>query len=167
MTEARPIVIEESQGLTFARIGVGALAIGHRPPLRTSPRMREAGLTHIATVLSKTEDPHAIERAALDAGLDWIWAPLGSTKNLPSCASPHIAAALESMAEALAGGGRIYLHCSAGIHRTGMIAAARLFRLGYGEEEARAALQALRSVTATDMGEQRFNWARAFAANPP
>ena len=155
--------IEDRGKLTFARIHSGALAIGHRPPLRSLPRMREAGVTHIATVLSEREEPHAIETAVREAGLSWLWVELGSTKTLPARAKPEIAAALDLLSSILAAGGCVYLHCAAGIHRTGMITAALLFRLGLSEDEARAVLTALREVTAREMGQERWTWASSFA----
>ena len=154
------IPIDEANGFVFARLLSGALAIGHRPPLRAFKRMRDAGFTHIATILSPSEDPQAIGAAAQDAGLEWKWIAIGSTKNLPARDKPEIRESLRSLAAILDRGGRIYLHCSAGIHRTGMIAAALLFHLGHSEVDVREALRSLRHVTAQDMGDERFAWAR-------
>ncbi len=155
---------EQTSRLHFMSLNAGALAIGHRPPLRALKQMRAAGLTHVVTVLAQSENPNAIAVAARDAGLDWMWIDLGSTKNLPARAKPEIKAALERIAEILHAGGRIYLHCSAGIHRTGMIAAALLFHLSHDETEIRAALTAMRPVTAEGMGEDRFEWSRSFSS---
>ena len=126
--------------------------------------MKAAGLTHIATVLSEAEGARAIGAAAERNELGWIWIALGSTKNLPARRKPEILSGLEEMRAAIDGGGRVYLHCSAGLHRTGMIAAALLFHLGHTEADTRAALAALRALTASEMGEARFEWARAFAS---
>lgn len=163
MGPASNIQVERTGALTFVRILSGALAIGHRPPLRALPRMRLAGVTHVVTVLSDRERPQPIAEAARAAGLEWIWVELGSTKNLPVRAKPDIAEALRSLVSVLEGGGRIYLHCSAGIHRTGMIAAALLFHLGRGEAEVSETLTLLRPVTADGLGQDRFDWARAYA----
>ncbi|MGQ0533017.1 MAG: protein-tyrosine phosphatase family protein [Caulobacteraceae bacterium] len=155
--------VETAQGLTFAHVGAGSLAIGHRPGARAIRRFPAAGVTHVVTVLAETEKPHVIESAVRAAGLGWIWLPLGSTKNLPARGKPEIRSSLEAMADALAGGGRLYLHCSAGLHRTGMIAAALLFHLGYDAERVRATIAAMRLLTATEMGVARFDWASSFA----
>ena len=137
--------------------------IGHRPRLRWLRSMPDAGFTHIATVLSESEGPHAIGAAAHNAGLGWMWIPIGSTKNLPSRSKPEIMTALRALAAILDAGGRIYLHCSAGIHRTGMIAAALLFHLGHDEGAVREALETLRPITMEAVGEERLAWARSFA----
>jgi len=131
--------------------------------MRAFKRMRDNGVTHVVTVLSRSEHPDSIGAAAREAELEWVWVELGSTKTLPARGKPAIREALCKLAAILNAGGRIYLHCSAGIHRTGMIAAALLFHLGYDESEARAALASLRAVTMRTMGEERFDWARSFA----
>lgn len=125
--------------------------------------MHSAGVTHVTTVLSRAEGAEAIGAAVARRGMNWIWIELGSTKSLPQRRRPDIAAALGAMESALGDGGRIYLHCSAGIHRTGMIAAALMFHLGRDETQTRAILAALRPLTAAEVGEARFEWARAFA----
>jgi hypothetical protein len=158
-----PVTIVTDKGLTFAELSPGRLAIGHRPPVRAMSAMAGKGITHIATVLAEHEDPHTIGEAARRAGMAWIWLPLGSTKSLPSVSNAKIRTAIEDMATALQADACIYLHCSAGLHRTGMMAAALLFRLGHDAECVRATLAGLRSLTARDMGEQRFAWAAAFA----
>lgn len=156
--------VEILHGLNFIAIGGGSLTIGHRPGARAIRRFPAARISHVVTVLSETECPHVIEAAVRAAGLAWIWLPLGSTKNLPARGKPEIGRCLDAMIDSLAAGGRLYLHCSAGLHRTGMIAAALLFRLGCDADTVRAAIAAMRPLTARDMGEARFEWAASFAA---
>ncbi len=156
------VEIEELGALRFVRILSGGLAIGHRPAVRALTAMRDAGVTHLVTVLSRTEGAEALGVRAKQAGLEWIWIELGSTKNLPQRRKPNVLAAVHSMTEVLSRGGRIYLHCSAGIHRTGMITAALLFHLGRDEMQTQATLSALRPLTASEVGEGRMDWARAF-----
>lgn len=163
--------IESVGGHAFLPLLSGALAIGHRPAFRKLKGMRASGVTHVATVLSADEHAQKIGDAVKARDLGWIWIELGSTKSLPKRRKPEIVEALNELEKLLEQGARIYLHCSAGIHRTGMITAALLFHMGYGEDDARAALGGLRVITARDMGEARFDWARSFApdfaATPP
>ena len=155
--------VERVGQLSCVRLLSGALAIGHRPPLRALEKMRQAKITHIVSVLSERENPCAIAAAASDAGLEWFWIELGSTKILPARAKPELVQAVRALTSILSAGGRIYLHCSAGIHRTGMIAAALLFHLGYSESDVVDGVAALRQITASEMGTDRLNWARSFA----
>lgn len=149
--------------LTLLPLLSGTLAVGHRPPLRSLRALKAAGFTHVATVLSEAEGAITIGDKAKSSGLNWIWIALGSTKNLPARRKPEVMRGLEAMRSALEHGGRIYLHCSAGIHRTGMIAAALLFHLGRTEGETRLALATLRPLTAAEMGSARLDWARSFS----
>lgn len=163
MNETPSPPIEQLDGLTFARLLSGALTIGHRPRLRGLKRLRDVGVTHVATILSMPENPEAIGSATRSAGLEWLWINLGSTKSLPARRRPDIAEGLRSIEAILGAGGRIYLHCSAGIHRTGMISAALLFYLGHDDHAVSDCLRALRPVTADGVGAERLEWARSFA----
>lgn len=149
----------------FVNVSAGSLSLGHRPGRGTYASLKRASASHIATILSRAEGAEAIGVAAREAGFAWIWLDLGSTKQLPSLKSPAIRSTIETLANALAAGGRVYLHCSAGIHRTGMIAAALLYRLGHDEAGVVARLAAMRAITARDVGETRMAWAHAFTAD--
>lgn len=62
--------------------------------------------------------------------------------------------------------GRVYLHCSAGIHRTGMIAYALLLYMGHSREEAIGILRRLRDLAADGLSEERIAWShRHFEGN--
>lgn len=154
---------EQSGKRTFVRVLSGALAIGHRPPYRALRAMKLAGITHVVTVLSREEGAEPIGAAAMRAGLQWLWIELGSTKTLPQRRRGDILEALRSMTAILVDGGRIYLHCSAGIHRTGMIAAALMFHLGRDAAQTKDVLAALRPLTAAEVGEARLEWAQSFS----
>jgi protein tyrosine/serine phosphatase len=56
-----------------------------------------------------------------------------------------------------------YIHCSAGIHRTGMITYGLLRYLGKDKNDAKQTLLNLREVTANQVGEERLTWADQFA----
>ncbi len=148
-----------------ARLGQGGLAIGHRPRLRSLRNLMQMGFTHVVSVLSAAEEPADIREAAGMAGLTWLWIPLGSTKTLPKRGKAELAAALDELMAILDKEGNVYLHCSAGIHRTGMITAALFFRMGYKETDVRETLHRLRAVTGQQMGDQRFQWAGSFCTS--
>jgi hypothetical protein len=54
---------------------------------------------------------------------------------------------------------RLFLHCQAGIHRTGVFAYCLLRLTGHQPIAAVAALRALRRATSIGVGEQRIRWA--------
>jgi protein-tyrosine phosphatase len=65
---------------------------------------------------------------------------------------------LVAIATTIGNGSKVVVHCSAGIHRTGMIGYALLRQLGMSADAAREKLPELRSVTAEGVGSDRLAW---------
>jgi protein-tyrosine phosphatase len=59
----------------------------------------------------------------------------------------------------------VYVHCSAGIHRTGMLTYGLLRSMGMSGAAALATLHALRPETGEGVGEVRLAWGEQFG--PP
>ena len=150
--------MEESL-LKWVAVSGGALAIGHRPK---SKSLAALGATHIVTLLSEREGAHDIAQAAERAGVEWLWFPLKSG-NPAEADERATRALLRTLRHALLSGGKIFIHCSAGIHRTGMITTALLRSLGLNREESSSLLRELRDVTAAGVGHARVEWASKFA----
>lgn len=151
----------------FHDVGGGRLALGPRPRVRALPDLRDAGATHLATLLSEAEGARELGEAAVRAGLEWLWLPLRNGDPPASSQVPEILATLDAWIDRLAGGAALYLHCAAGIHRTGMIAHALLRRIGLPSDEARRLLSALRPITAAEVGEHRLAWGERWAPRGP
>ena len=71
-------------------------------------------------------------------------------------------AAFERLDVELAAGGRVYVHCSAGLHRTGMFAHAFLRHRGLTSPEAVETIAALRPLTAAELTPERMAWGDRF-----
>lgn len=69
----------------------------------------------------------------------------------------------QQLEQILGEGAKMYIHCSAGIHRTGMLVFGLLLLLGYGDTEAKRILRDLRPETFEQVGQDRLQWARQFA----
>jgi protein-tyrosine phosphatase len=149
----------QSLSLTFFDVGGGQLAVTHRPKLKLLPAMREAGVTHLVTLLSEREGARTVGTAARATGLTWVWVALENGSQPPAEQETRIRSSLTDLVAVLHDGGRIVVHCSAGIHRTGMFSYALLRAAGLTEQEARSGLGHMRSVTAEGVGEQRLGWA--------
>lgn len=132
-------MVMEAAGLRLVSVGAGAAALTHRPKLKALPAMRAAGVTHLVTLLSASEGAPAVGAAARAAGL----------------------AALSNL---IAAGAHVAVHCSAGIHRTGMFGYALLRTCGLAPEAAAETLATLRPATAEGVGDQRLAWAEELAA---
>lgn len=153
--------------LGWVAVGGGHLALGHRPRREGPEELRRQGATHLVTLLGESEGAAAIGAAAREAGLEWYWLPMPSARVPEEAEEGRYQEALAELAALLEEGARLYLHCSAGIHRTGMIGFALLREVGYAEEEARALLRELREETAAGVGEERLAWGAALASRGP
>jgi hypothetical protein len=155
---------QEAADVRLVSVGPGAIALTHRPKVRALPAMRAAGVTHLVTLLSWREGAPALGEAAQAAGLGWTWVELPNGQQPPPERREAIAAALAEVAALVDGGARVAVHCSAGIHRTGMFGYALLRTCGLEPAAARETLGALRAVTADGVGDERLAWAEDLAA---
>jgi protein-tyrosine phosphatase len=124
--------------------------------------MREQGCTALLTLLSEREGAKAIGEAALRVGIAWLWLPLASGDPPADERDVEVRAVFAGVCEQLSAGGRVLVHCSAGIHRTGMVAYGLLRHLGRDPKDARTILRALRTFTAEGVGEGRLAWGEKF-----
>jgi hypothetical protein len=151
--------------ITLVPVGAGTLALTHRPKKTDLPAFRARGVTHLVTLLTEREGANDLGALATAAGLTWIGCPLqGADIAAPLDA---VAPALAAATRALAAGGAVVVHCSAGIHRTGMFGYALLRCTGLDPDAARATLRQLRPVTADGVGDERLAWGDRIAAAWP
>ena len=127
---------------------IGRLSIWHRPGRKSFAALRDLGATHIVTILGEQEGAEKLIVSLKAAGFESIWIPLG--KGDPDVAismADTIQERFLEVAKALQSGGHVVVHCSAGIHRTGMLTYAFLRTIGMSSGEAEAALGELRPIT--------------------
>lgn len=143
----------------------GWLALTHRPKLRGMPDLRAEGCTRLVTLLSAREGAARIGELAREAGLAWTWLPLETARPPTGDAAwRQVAQGLTALAEFLDAGDAIALHCSAGIHRTGMIAYALLRTLGDPPAQALDHIERMRPITRTGMTRERQDFGDAIVA---
>lgn len=144
-------------------IAGGFLALGHRPRKTGFKKLKDEGATAVLTLLSEQEQARDLGALAVVHGLKWIWLPLPNGAPPPVDRDDEIRSAFRDVRVALEAGGRVLVHCSAGIHRTGMMAFGLLRFLDIEANEAKRALTLLRQVTASGVGDERVAWGEAFA----
>jgi protein-tyrosine phosphatase len=142
-------------------VKAGALTLSHRPKRKDVARLRERGITHVVTLLAEREGAKEIGEAVRNAGLTWIWCPLVNGQPPDARVTDTIRPVLADLARLLEDGAAIFIHCSAGIHRTGMFGYALLRHLGLDRAAARSKLTELRAVTGEGVGEDRLAWGDA------
>jgi len=138
----------------------GSLSIGHRPKIKEIPLLKRAGITHILTLLSKKEGGEKIGEIVHKWDLKWIWHPMENANPPDSSQYERYIQLFEKLQNILNLKGSIYIHCSAGIHRTGMIVFALLLYLGLNEQDAKELLFKLRVTTHENLGVERFEWGK-------
>jgi predicted protein tyrosine phosphatase len=157
LTDAEPT-------LRWVNVRAGRLALTHRPKLRGMPSLRAEGCTRLATLLSAREGATRIGELAREAGLAWTWLPLENARPpTGDVAWRQVAQGLSALAESLDAGEAIALHCSAGIHRTGMIAYALLRTLGDTPAQALDRIERMRPITRAGMTRERQGFGDAIA----
>lgn len=135
--------------------------MSHRPKLKDVVLFPVLGITHVVTLLTEREGAKEIGNAVGQAGLTWIWCPLENAQPPDERRTVELRAVLLELAALVASGHKILVHCSAGIHRTGMFGYALIRQLGEEPAVARAKLSELRAVTGEGVGRDRLAWGDA------
>jgi len=145
-------------------VGAGQLTLTHRPRLRGAPQLRAEGCARLVTLLAAREGAERIGNLAQEAGLAWTWLPLNNVRPPTGAAAwSQIADGLGLLAARLDAGESIALHCSAGIHRTGMLAYALLRVVGYPPARALDAIERMRPVTRAGLRSDHIQFGDAIA----
>lgn len=145
----------------------GRLAIAARPraddwlEAEVAAWKRE-GVNTVISLLEREEVSELkLEREAgicQSNGLEFISFPIPD-RGVPETASA--AQLARSIAESVAQGGSVVIHCRAGIGRSSIIAATALICSGIGAEQALESIKDARGLTVPDTAEQR-DWVTAF-----
>ncbi len=145
--------------INWVDINQGSLAIGHRPSAKLMTDLRYHQTTHVLTLLSEKEGGSKINSLCVKNEIEWLWFPMESAKPPAEERHKELADLLLRIEAILSGEGKIYVHCSAGIHRTGMISYALLKFMNYDSHDALSILSKLRDKTSEGVGEERVEWA--------
>lgn len=132
---------------TFLPVLEGRLAVWHRPPLRRVPAVGGDGCTWVVSVLGPQEQPDAVRDAVTTAGLGWAWTELASGEVPRGRAAGRLWNQAAFVVWVLRKGEGVLVHCSAGMHRTGMVAYTVLRLAGLERAQALAMIRRLRPAT--------------------
>lgn len=149
-----------SYRLTWWDFGSGKLALGHRPGKKLRKALQAEGCTLVVSLLSASESTASV-------GPHRVRLPLDGADPPDPGRDGEVAALFSRVQAELSGGGRVFVHCSAGLHRTGMIAYAFLRHAGLSEAEAIAGITAMRALTAAELTGERKAWGERYAAGTP
>ncbi|MCA9608753.1 MAG: tyrosine-protein phosphatase [Myxococcales bacterium] len=139
-------------------VGSSSLVLLNRPKERALPVLAARGLTDVVTLLMAREGGTLVGSACRVAGLRWHHAPIERGRapiGVDEAAAFEHAA--RSVLQILEQPNTVtLLHCSAGLHRTGMVALRSLKLLGVSDERALEILDELRPRSREEMTEARL-----------
>jgi protein-tyrosine phosphatase len=116
------------------------------------------------TLLSAREEGEAVGAAVRSAGMDWTWIPLANGRPPQGRQNAPIAEALPRISAELDRGRSVLIHCSAGMHRTGMIAYALLRFRGVEVDRALDLIEGTRPHTRHALKQAQIVWGEALIA---
>ncbi|WP_250631279.1 protein-tyrosine phosphatase family protein [Rhodoflexus caldus] len=148
----------------WVAISKGFLKIGHKPGGKklSFKQLFHEGTTTIFTILSEREGALQIQKNCEELGIKWLWLPLPNGDIPNEILIPEIIYKFKIVKALLENQEKIYLHCSAGLHRTGMITNGLLRFLGYDETESYQIINQLRPITAKEVGKIRLDFGKQF-----
>ncbi len=133
------------------------LILGPRPGKKSKDSIAAQGVTDVLTLLSPREQPESVRRIAGAIGAAWHHFPIdgGHMDTLAEIDVSQLFLLHDEIfrtnADAI-----VYIHCSAGIHRTGFVIYALLRYRGLSPEDARTEVADLRPVTSEQVGDDRL-----------
>lgn len=134
----------------------GWVALGHRPGKRLRKQLDSERCTLVVNLLSENESRCRSSHSR-------IRVPMQSADPPNRSRDAEICRAFSTMKRELENGGKIYIHCSAGLHRTGMFGYAFFRFLEFNKIEAFALVEEMRKLTAIELTEIRRAWGDQFA----
>lgn len=119
------------------------------------------------TLLSEREGGRDCGIAAQAAGLAWTWLPMPSSAAPVGVARQVLERGLAELSRLIDDGEALLIHCSAGIHRTGMVAYALSRSRELAREEALDVLAGARCHTRNGIQDRHLRWGDDLAAIRP
>jgi protein-tyrosine phosphatase len=147
----------------FVRVGRGRLALYHRPGREDFPAFRRKGCTHVVTLLKDIENSELYGQLTKEAGMEWYWLPVPNGKFPQTELHQQLMQALPELSRLLDEGKSLLIHCSAGVHRTGMVTYGLLRWRGVESAQAMKLIRRMRRETAEGMMEKRMKWGDGIA----
>jgi protein-tyrosine phosphatase len=142
----------------FIQVGLGRLALYHRPGGKAFADLLEQGCTHVVTLLRASEQAESIGQNVQEKGMVWLWVPIPNGDYPRGEIHERLVNAIPQISALLDEGASVLIHCSAGIHRTGMLGYGLLRWRGLSQEEALEKIGQTRQVTHDGLLPRHIRW---------
>ncbi len=149
-----------SYRLVWVPLDRGDMALGHRPGEKLRAQLEATGCTLVLNLLSASESRASVNDRR-------IRLPLAGAEPPSADRDAEVITCFEMVRDELARGGKVFIHCSAGLHRTGMVAHGYLRWRGIPSEEAVKRIRAMRPLTADELTPERLAWGNRFGPAAP
>ena len=141
-------------------LGSGKLALSERPKLKEVKNLVPAGCDRVVTILAgKGEQAHKIGEAVVNNGMAWEWLKVSHATELSTEEKRHFKIVVDEIYQRILENESVLVHCSAGLHRTGMFAYAILRKGGCSKEEAMSKVREIRPETFEALESKYLNLA--------
>jgi len=150
----------EKRKIKFVKVKNGSICLGGRPSLKTIKLLGLEGVNHIITLQNERElKVPDLGKTIIEAGMTWKWFPLSASR-LPIDVEfkQKIQSLYADLEKELKAGKKIFIHCAAGIHRTGCFTNGLLRYMNYEKEESRRLIEEMRKVTVRGAVAKHWNW---------
>jgi len=152
---------------TWIELLNGHLTIGGRPSMQLIEELGRNNCKVIVTLLRKSEEKFANEIGGKcqSLGMNWIWLPLSASRLPQDTELQNVLITMRLIREKLEQGERIFIHCAAGIHRTGAFTYGLLRFLGNSADTAKELIKKMRSITEQQAQPKHWQWGEQFGAD--
>ncbi len=152
--------IYRSKEINFIPIKNGFLSIGGRPGSGKIEMLKNTGITTVVTLLKKTEkNVDKLGELILKQEMTWIHFPLSASElPLDDEFTKNINSLYDNIINLLSKQEKIFIHCAAGIHRTGSFTNGLLQKCGFSKNEAKELIYKMRPVTGIEAVPKHWKW---------
>ncbi len=154
--------VYKSKEISFIPIKNGRLSIGGRPNDQKITELKQLGVTSVVTLLKNNEfEAKKFKTLLNDLNINWIHFPMFASKleKTPEF-KLKTNAVYDKLIEKLKVGETFFIHCAAGIHRTGAFTNGLLLKIGFSPEESKEMIYKMRKVTAIEAVAKHWNWSK-------
>lgn len=137
--------------LTYKFINIenyGSLALSERPKLKEIKSLTRVGCTKVVTILgSRGEQALRIGNEVQSSGMTWEWVKVKNAVKMEPSEKLLFKKSVKNVADSVKNEETILVHCSAGLHRTGIFAYCLLSQFGLSNDEIMQYIKQIRLET--------------------
>lgn len=143
-------------------LGAGKLALSQRPKVKEIKELMNEDCHQVVTILSAKDRPQNIGNAVEACNMHWYWLKVAHATSITPQETLLFKSAVNTIYEAILANQTVLVHCSAGLHRTGMFAYALLRKAHLSRTEALEVIEEIRPETAKVLEEKYLELAESF-----